>query len=82
MGNRSTYISKVAQLIHTEDIAKSISNLVDAYSGEVVFSTSFSWEDQLISHIIFKNDINVDVFTLDTGRLFSETYTTWNNTVG
>lgn len=81
MSKRSNYLEEIAQLIHPEDIAKSISNLANAYSGEVVFSTSFSWEDQLISHIIFKNDINVDVFTLDTGRLFSETYTTWNNTV-
>ena len=82
MSKRSNYLEEIAQLIHPEDIAQSIGNIVDAYVGEVVFSTSFSWEDQLISHIIFKNDINVDVFTLDTGRLFSETYSTWNNTVG
>lgn len=49
--------------------------------GQVVFSTSFSWEDQLISHFIFSNDIAIDVFTLDTGRMFPETYSTWSRTL-
>ncbi|WP_236975763.1 phosphoadenylyl-sulfate reductase [Membranihabitans maritimus] len=43
-------------------------------SFNVTFSTSFGQEDQVITDMIFKNDLDVNVFTLDTGRLFQETY--------
>ncbi len=48
--------------------------LTDTYPGEVVFSSSFGQEDQVIADAIFRNDLPVNVFTLDTGRLFQETY--------
>ena len=43
-------------------------------TGKVVFSTSLGQEDQIITDAIFKNDIPIEVFTLDTGRLFNEHY--------
>ncbi|GGC68444.1 phosphoadenosine phosphosulfate reductase [Pedobacter quisquiliarum] len=52
-----------------------------AYPGRVIFSTSFGWEDQVISHMIFKHNIPIQVFTLETGRLFPETYYVWNRTL-
>lgn len=39
-----------------------------------VFSTSFGQEDQVISDLVFRKELDVPVFTLDTGRLFQETY--------
>jgi phosphoadenosine phosphosulfate reductase len=75
------HINNINALISSNSIAESIANIAGAYSGKVVFSTSFSWEDQAIGHIIFSNNIPVDVFTLDTGRLFTETYSTWSRTV-
>jgi phosphoadenosine phosphosulfate reductase len=51
--------------------------LCDEFPGKVVFSTSFSAEDQVITHIILSNLIPVSIFTLDTGRFFAETYSTW-----
>ena len=50
------------------------------FAGKIIFSTSFSWEDQAISHLIFSNKIPIKAFTLDTGRLFSETYYVWSRT--
>lgn len=48
---------------------------------KIVFSTSFGFEDQVISHAIFNQKLeNIETFTLDTGRVFPETYTTWNKT--
>ena len=47
---------------------------MNAYAGKIVFTTSFGYEDQVITDIIFKNNFNVKVVTLDTGRLFPETY--------
>ncbi len=44
------------------------------------FSTSLSWEDQVITHYIFSNNLPIRVFTIDTGRLFPETYSVLNRT--
>lgn len=52
--------------------------LVERFPNEVIFSTSFSYEDQVITHLI--KNLNVDIFTLDTGRLFEQTYETWAST--
>ncbi|WP_432708565.1 phosphoadenylyl-sulfate reductase [Pedobacter sp.] len=51
------------------------------YPGLVTFSTSFGWEDQVVTDLIFKNNIPIEVFTLETGRLFPETYYVWNRTL-
>jgi phosphoadenosine phosphosulfate reductase len=40
-----------------------------------------AWEDQVITHVIFKYDLKINVFTLDTGRLFPETYSTLQATL-
>lgn len=57
-----------------------IALLAKAFEGKIVFSTSFSWEDQAISHMILSRDLPVNIFTLDTGRLFGETYYVWSRT--
>ncbi len=59
----------------------SLALLTEKYSGKIVFSTSFGMEDQAISHMIFERQLPIDVFTLDTGRMFTETYSTWRETV-
>jgi phosphoadenosine phosphosulfate reductase len=46
----------------------------EKYPNKVVFSTSFGQEDQVITDAIFRNGLAIQVFTLDTGRLFPETY--------
>ena len=62
-------------------IEESIKQLSQQIRGKIVFSTSFGIEDQVISHAIFNNNIkNIEVFTLDTGRLFPETYAVWDKT--
>jgi phosphoadenosine phosphosulfate reductase len=63
------------------DIAEQLKLLVNRFPGEVVFSTSFGLEDQAITHFIAANTIPVNIFTLDTGRNFPETYSTWSRTV-
>jgi len=55
--------------------------LAARFPGKVTFSSSFGWEDQVISHMIFENNLDIKVFTLETGRLFPETYYTWNRTM-
>jgi phosphoadenosine phosphosulfate reductase len=40
----------------------------------VVFSSSLGQEDQVLTDMIYKNELPVKIFTIDTGRLFNETY--------
>ncbi len=50
------------------------------FPGKTTFSTSFSYEDQVIIDYIQKNTPGVSIFTLDTGRLFPESYNVWSRT--
>ena len=52
--------------------------LRSAVPGRIVFTTSFGLEDQAIFHLL--HGLDIDVVTLDTGRLFSETYALWAET--
>ncbi|MHC1774040.1 MAG: phosphoadenylyl-sulfate reductase [Lentimicrobium sp.] len=44
------------------------------FEGKVAFSTSLGAEDQVIAQMIATIDKSAHLFTLDTGRLFPETY--------
>lgn len=68
--------------IQDKSIVEAIRYLTELYPGQVAFSTSFGHEDQVISDIIFQNHLPVRVFTLDTGRMFEETYQTFYETQG
>ncbi|CCH53035.1 phosphoadenosine phosphosulfate reductase [Fibrisoma limi BUZ 3] len=59
---------------------ESLRTLADLFPGEVIFSTSLGYEDQVITDLILANDIPIKIFTLDTGRMFSETYSVWKKT--
>jgi len=61
-------------ILEKYSLAESLSYLAGKYPSKVVFSTSFGQEDQVITDAIFKNNIDIKVFSLDTGRLFQETY--------
>lgn len=60
--------------IHGKSLNGALAFLADMLPGEVVFSSAFGQEDQVITDAIFRNDLDIRVFTLDTGRLFKETY--------
>lgn len=51
------------------------------FPGQIVFSTSLGQEDQVITDAIFRNNIPIRIFTLDTGRMFPETYDLLDKTV-
>jgi phosphoadenosine phosphosulfate reductase len=48
--------------------------------GRILFTTSFGIEDQAITHLIFTQRLDIEVVTLDTGRLFPSTYALWQET--
>lgn len=51
------------------------------FPGQIVFTTSFGIEDQVITDLICKNNIDIKIVSLDTGRLFEETYKLMNSTI-
>lgn len=55
--------------------------LASHFYGKVKFSTSFGKEDQVLTHLISENHLTIDIFTLDTGRLFSSTYEVYQRTI-
>lgn len=47
---------------------------LNEYKGKIALSSSLSIEDQVLTDLIVKIDKSAQIFTLDTGRLFPETY--------
>ncbi|WP_026999249.1 phosphoadenylyl-sulfate reductase [Eisenibacter elegans] len=70
--NVSSFVPEVAR--SEAEIIAGLRQLAKAYAGRIVFSSSLSYEDQLISHWILANQLPIRIFTLDTGRMFAETY--------
>ncbi len=66
-------IQSLSATLEAQTLADSLKLITEKYS-KIVFSSSFGQEDQVITDAIFKNNLPISVFTLDTGRLFQETY--------
>jgi phosphoadenosine phosphosulfate reductase len=60
--------------INGKTMVQALKMLCSMYPGKIIFTTSFSFEDQVITHILCSNKLEVKIVTLDTGRLFEETY--------
>jgi phosphoadenosine phosphosulfate reductase len=65
----------------TFSIEETLGFLAKEYKSKICFSTSFGQEDQVITDIIAKNKFPISIFTLDTGRLFQETYDVFQKTL-
>ena len=74
-------LQKYNALLASKTIVEKLQYLVENHSGKVIFTTSFGYEDQVITDMVFKNNIDIEVITLDTGRLFPETYKVYRSTL-
>ena len=72
-------MQELIQQLESLSLEESLKYISESYKN-VVFSTSFGQEDQVITDAIFRNNLNIKVFTLDTGRLFQETYDLMDST--
>ncbi len=73
----------VSELVHQIDglnLPEAFRLLAARFPQQTCFSTSFSYEDQLITDLLVESGAPVRIFTLDTGRLFPETYSVWSST--
>jgi phosphoadenosine phosphosulfate reductase len=59
------------------DVAERLARFRREVAGPIVFTTSFGLEGLVILHMICEAGLDIDLVTLDTGRLFPETYATW-----
>jgi len=73
-------IAEIQELTKGLNIPQTLAFLSQLFPGKVTFSSSFSYEDQVISHDILSAKLPISIFTLDTGRLFAETYSVWSST--
>ena len=79
--DRQNLVDFLNEELRENSIIEKLNYLVGAHGGNVIFTTSFGYEDQVITDIIFRNNFDIKVATLDTGRLFPETYKVYNSTL-
>ena len=73
--------NEIAELIEGKTALEILQLLTSLTNERIVFSTSLGYEDQVITHFIFSEKLPIDIFTLDTGRIFPETYSVLNSTL-
>ncbi len=74
------HVIEIGKQIEELSVSETLIFLGNEYSGQITFSTSLGQEDQVITHLIEKSQADIEIFTLDTGRLFPETYDVLGNT--
>lgn len=78
--SRPTRAKRLGDVLRGLSPAARIAKFRSEVDGTIIFTTSFGLEDQVILHLIAEQNIGIDIVTLDTGRLFAETYALWAET--
>ena len=76
----SERIDKLNTALENADAHNSLDLVIKEFGDKIAFASSLGAEDQVITEIIASIDKRVKIFTLDTGRLFPETYETLERT--
>jgi phosphoadenosine phosphosulfate reductase len=77
---RDAASTRLTALFDGADLFARLEAIAAQTQGPIVFTTSFGLEDQAIAHAILSRALPIDIVTLDTGRLFPETYEIWTKT--
>ncbi|MBC6489358.1 phosphoadenylyl-sulfate reductase [Flavihumibacter stibioxidans] len=67
-------LTELNQKLSSLSAPERLAHICRHFGDGLVFSTSLGQEDQVITHLIARQSLPVTIFTLDTGRLFQETY--------
>jgi len=78
--NEPLNTESLLNLINGKTEVEALFLLAELFPSQVAFSTSLGYEDQVIADMILANNLDIRVFTLDTGRMFPETYLTLQKT--
>ena len=57
-----------------KDAREVVGFFLNSFGERIVLSTSLGLEDQVLTEMVLSQEPGTEVFTLDTGRLFPETY--------
>ncbi len=74
-------LKELGEELSGKTIEERLDKIASLFPGKTIFTTSFGIEDQVITHKIFTNNFPIKVVTLETGRLFPETYDVFSNTI-
>jgi phosphoadenosine phosphosulfate reductase len=67
-------LKELETFLKNASVDDGLKKIAESFPGKVKFSTSLGQEDQVLTDMIARHSIDVSIFTLDTGRLFNETY--------
>ena len=70
-------IADAAEALEGRSPADVLTWAAGRYAPRITFATAFGAEGCVLVDLIARNHLPVDVFTLDTGLLFPETYALW-----
>jgi len=65
---------QVSQHLQAIDPVEGLRWVHQQFGNTATFSTSLGLEDQVITSLIARHKLSIEIFTLDTGRLFQESY--------
>lgn len=71
-----TLIRRLNKQLSGQSAFEVLSYFIKEFDGKLAFGSSLGAEDQVITDMIGKIDKGTKIFTLDTGRVFPETYDT------
>ncbi len=74
MTDKKVYVEELNKRFKKSGPEEIIAWFLKEFDGKVAVSSSMSAEDQILTHMAVAIDPSVEIFTLDTGRLFPETY--------
>jgi phosphoadenosine phosphosulfate reductase len=78
--NREQLAIKYQEQFNDSSTEEILQFFLGHYGDRIAFSTSMGAEDQVITQMIASIDRDSRIFTLDTGRMFPETYDLIDNT--
>ncbi len=71
---RLSELNAIKKTIQNKSSIELLNWVSENFSNQAYFATSLGVEDQIITDMIVQNDLNIKIFTLDTGRMFNESY--------
>ncbi len=73
----ATQLAKSGRVVETATPLEILQWAADQYGSRLTFATGFGAEGCVLVDLIGRHRLPIDIFTLDTGLLFPETYDLW-----
>ena len=73
----ATQLAKSGRVVETATPLEILQWAVDQFGSRLTFATGFGAEGCVLVDLIGRHSLPIDIFTLDTGLLFPETYDLW-----